>query len=69
MWNDPIVDEVRKTREHLAERFKFDVTAIFKDLRAQQTTVKDRLVSRKRLTPGEKRPSSKTDSARLHPGR
>ena len=69
MWNDPIVDEVRKTRERLAERFKFDVTAIFKDLRAQQATVKGRLIRRKRLTPVEKRPSLKTDSARLHPGR
>ena len=43
-WEDPIVAEVRRTREKLAEEFDFDVHAIFADLRARQSAVGDRLV-------------------------
>jgi uncharacterized protein len=31
MFEDPIIDEVRKTRERLAEKYNFDVGAIFKE--------------------------------------
>ena len=34
--NDPIVDEVRKARAEHAERFNYDLKAIFADLRKQQ---------------------------------
>jgi len=48
MYEDPIVDEVRKTRERLAEKHNFDVRAIFEDLRKTQTTLGKRLVRRER---------------------
>lgn len=36
MWNDPIVDEVRKVREEHAAKFNFDIDAIIKDLQSKQ---------------------------------
>jgi len=48
MWEDPIVSEVRRTREQLGARFDFDVKAIFDDLRNRQATLGSRLVSRKK---------------------
>ncbi|HFC46352.1 MAG TPA: hypothetical protein ENJ63_00545 [Dissulfuribacter thermophilus] len=48
MYKDPIVEEVRKTREHLAEKLNFDVAAIFEDLRRRQGAFKKRLVRRER---------------------
>ena len=47
MYEDPIVDEVLKTRGRLAEKHNFDVRAIFEDLRKRQATFK-RLVQRER---------------------
>ena len=43
-WEDPIVTDVRRTREALAARFDFDPHAIFADLRARQSSAGDRLV-------------------------
>jgi hypothetical protein len=43
-WEDPIVAEVRPTRENLSARFHFDVSAIFADIRARQSAAGDRLV-------------------------
>jgi hypothetical protein len=48
MWEDPIVAEVRRTREELAAAFDFDVKAIFADLRKRQTALGPRLVRLKR---------------------
>jgi hypothetical protein len=47
MWEDPIVADVRRTREKLAEQFDFDVKAIFADMRKRQAALGARLVSRK----------------------
>ncbi len=47
-WEDPIVADVRRTREKLSEKFDFDVHAIFADLRARQSAIGDRLVRLKR---------------------
>ena len=44
MWDDPIVAEVRQTRERLARRFNYDLRAIFADLRARQGALGSRLV-------------------------
>ena len=33
---DPIIEEVRAIRDEYAARFDYDVTAIFRDLRARQ---------------------------------
>jgi len=46
MWEDPIVSDVRRTREELSARFDFDVKAIFADLRNRQASMGQRLVSR-----------------------
>jgi len=48
MYENPIVDEVRKTRERLAKELDFDVGAIFEDLRKRQTKLGTRLVHRQR---------------------
>lgn len=48
MYEDPIVDEVRKTRERLAQERGFDVGAIFEDLRKRQSKWGTRLVHRQK---------------------
>lgn len=47
MWEDPIVAEVRRTREMLAAKFNFDIDAIFADMQKRQAALGDRLVSPK----------------------
>jgi hypothetical protein len=36
MWEDPIVEEVRKAREAHAAKFNYDLQAISRDLKAQE---------------------------------
>ena len=36
MWDDPIVEEVRKIREEHAARFDYDLKKIFEDLKEQE---------------------------------
>lgn len=43
-WEDPIVADVRRTREELSAQFDFDAAAIFADLRTRQVSAGDRLV-------------------------
>lgn len=69
MWKDPIVSEVRQTREQLARQFNFDVHAIFADLRKRQTALGSRLVRRQTKAKVERAASSDPDSSALHPGR
>ena len=52
-WEDPIVAEVRRTRDELAARFDYDLHAIFADLRARQSSVGDRLVRLKPVAEGD----------------
>jgi len=68
MYEDPIVDEVRKTRERLAEKHNFDIGAIFEDLRKRQGTLGKRLVRRERKQI-EQAAAPDPNSAALHPGR
>lgn len=37
MWNDPIVEDVRRIREEHAARFGYDLKKIFKDLKEQES--------------------------------
>jgi len=69
MHEDPIVDEVRKVREHLAGKYNFDIHAIFEDLRKRQYTVGKRLVRRVRKQIAEQTAAPDPNSAALHPGR
>jgi len=48
MWEDPIVEEVHRTREKLAAEFDFDVKAIVADLRKRQASLGARLVPQKK---------------------
>ena len=45
MWNDPIVEEVRKTRDEHAKKFNYDLQAIVADLKKQQTASKHKFVT------------------------
>jgi hypothetical protein len=36
MWEDPIVEEVRKAREAHAAQFNYDLQAIYQDLKEQE---------------------------------
>jgi hypothetical protein len=45
MWEDPIVAEVHRTRQALAEQLGFDVHAIVADIRQRQAALGSRLVS------------------------
>jgi len=48
MWEDPIVAEVRETREKLAAKFGYDVKAIFADLRKRQGSLGGSLITQQR---------------------
>jgi len=48
VWEDPIVDEVRKNRDSLSAQFDYDLTAIFADIRARQSKIGRRLVNLER---------------------
>jgi len=45
MWNDPIVEEVRKIRNDHAKKFNYDLKAIAADLKKQQQIGKRKVVS------------------------
>lgn len=45
MWNDPIVEEVRKVRTEHAEKFNYDLEAIVADLKKQQKASKRKFVT------------------------
>ena len=69
MWDDPIVDEVRSTRERLVEKFGCDVHAIFTDLRERQAKLGARLVRRGGGPQAEQTAASERGSAALRSGR
>ncbi len=69
MWEDPIVNEVRKIRENLESKFNFDSNLIFKDIRKRQSKLGNRLVNRRKKISVEQFASSDLDSAVLHSGR
>ena len=45
MWNDPIVEEVRKVRNEHAKKFNYDLEAIVADLIKQQKASKRKFVT------------------------
>jgi hypothetical protein len=45
MYDDPIVEEVRRVRQEYAKRFDYDVRAIAVDLREREQQHPERLVS------------------------
>ncbi len=69
MYDDPIVDEVRKTRERLSKKHNYEIGAIFEDLRKRQRTLGKRLVHRKRKEIIDQAFTPNRNSGVLHPGR
>jgi len=51
MWNDPIVEEVRKNREAYAAKFNYDLQAIYEDLKKAEQKSKRKKVSFKPKMP------------------
>jgi hypothetical protein len=51
MWNDPIVEEVRKNREAYAAKFNYDLKAIYEDLKKAEKRSKRKKVSFKPKKP------------------
>jgi hypothetical protein len=45
-WEDPIVAEMHAIREAHAEKFGYDLDAIFEDFKAFEQTLKKKLVKR-----------------------
>jgi len=45
MWNDPIVEEVRKVRNEHAKKFNYDLEAIVADLKKQQKGNKRKFIT------------------------
>ena len=56
MWEDPIVEEVRKARDAHAAKFNYDLQAIYRDLKEQEKQSSRPFVSYppKRITRAEK---------------
>ena len=45
MWKDSIVENVRKVREEHAEKFRYDLDAIYQDLKKQEKRSGRKVVS------------------------
>lgn len=69
MYDDPIVNEVREIRERLSKKHKFEVGAIFNDIRKRQALLGSRLVCHEKKRSAEQSAPSDRGSAALHPGR
>ena len=56
MWKDSIVEDVRKVREEHAARFKFNLDAIYQDLKKQEKKSGGKIMSlaKKRVAAGAK---------------
>ena len=56
MWEDPIVEEVRKARDAHAAKFNYDLQAIYRDLKEQEKQSGRTFVSsRPNASPGLRR--------------
>ncbi len=69
MWEDPVVNEVRRIREELAEQYNFDIGVIFAEIRKKQATLGKRLVNRERQVKAGQGAAPDRYSAVLHTGR
>ena len=65
MWQDPIVEEIRKLREALAAKFQYDVQALGKFFQAQQQAEHREVVTRapRRVPEAAQSPTSTSDQA------
>ena len=63
MWEDPIVEEIRKHSEEYAAQFDFDLKAIFEDLKKKEEQGGRPVVS---FSPKLRRPPSEDESQSVH---
>ena len=65
MWQDPIVEEIHKTREAQAAQFQYDVQALGKFFQAQQQAEHREVVTRapRRVPEAAESPTSTSDQA------
>jgi len=59
MWTDPIVDELHKIRQANAEKFNYDLDALFEHLKRQEKRSKRKIVT----LPIKKRPMMQETAA------
>ncbi len=60
MWNDKIVEEVRKARDEFAAKFNYNIDAIYREVKKQEAASKRKFASfpaRKPLSPSVNRPT------------
>ncbi len=62
MWEDEIVDEVRKYREAYAAKFNFDLQAMYEDLKKAERKSKHQKVSFKPKKPVRVQPKIKSST-------
>jgi hypothetical protein len=46
MWNDVIVEEVRRNRENILEEANYDMKKVIEDIKKIEATHKDKLISK-----------------------
>lgn len=65
MWKDPVVEEVRAIRDEYAREFNYDIDAICRDLRAQESRGDHEVVALppKRVVPSGSKPSTEGEAA------
>ena len=51
MWQDPIVEEVRRFRDQYASQLGYDINRIFQDIQKRQAQSRNKLVSFPPRTP------------------
>ena len=55
-WHDPVVEEVRRVREHQAAELDYDLTALFERARRRQKQSKRKTVSIADAASSDERP-------------
>jgi hypothetical protein len=49
MYKDPLVNEIRKRREHLMKKYDFDVDKIYNMIKKREKNTEDKIVSEIRI--------------------
>ncbi len=61
VWQDPIVEEVRRARDTYAKQFNYDLDAIYRDLKSKERQSEQRVIPcpPKRETPSDQEVAAK----------
>jgi len=55
MYEDKLVEEIRKRADELMKKYDYDIDKIFQMLKEREEKVKDKLVSQIAVIPGEEK--------------